>query len=240
MSERHIDLRLVAAPVLFAVLLFVTAAASRDDGTPRKRELISPKGGGVLTSRKVDIIYRGERGTLLVNGEARVWETFAEPLAVASLELEPGEHEIRVDNETLRIRIDPGAEPADPKSELRELRELSELGESCTSVASIAQSGSTGVFTAVACHAMQGSGPKRCGVCHEIAEKDGLTAVGKPKSYEACFECHPAKKFEMDHAHILEPLQACGMCHAMHGAKYRSLLKAPMRRLCGECHDPDH
>ena len=216
MSWSKLDFRLAVAPLLLAILVFVSVAASRKEAPSRRCELVSPKDGAVLSCERVDLICRGHSGSLRVNGKARKWEPFSSPLSVATLELPAGRHEIRVGEETLTLMINPDARPTDPTSE------------------------SAKPSNAYACHPMRNSGKKRCGVCHETTRKDGVVNVGKPKSYEACFTCHKEVDFELDHSHILEPLETCSMCHSMHGARYKSLLKAPMRRLCEECHDPDH
>ncbi len=78
---------------------------------------------------------------------------------------------------------------------------------------------------------------KRCTACHETKQEGDLTGVGELKSYKACFVCHDAVEFEAIHSHPLEPIEHCQMCHSPHGATEKALLKAPVKKLCAECHD---
>jgi predicted CXXCH cytochrome family protein len=85
----------------------------------------------------------------------------------------------------------------------------------------------------------QGSteGWEDCSICHEVTKDDDLTVVGELKQAEACYECHSAIDFEATHFHPREPLDACNMCHELHGASGPSLLKGEVKKLCAECHE---
>ena len=61
--------------------------------------------------------------------------------------------------------------------------------------------------------------------------------MGKLKDYKACFVCHPPVEFEAIHSHPLEPIEHCQDCHTLHSSSREGLLKAPVKKLCMECHD---
>jgi predicted CXXCH cytochrome family protein len=82
-----------------------------------------------------------------------------------------------------------------------------------------------------------GAGTDACARCHETARRDGRTEVGAVRGLSSCLECHKPAEFETKHSHPLDPLRHCGSCHAPHGSPYKGLLKAPVKKLCAECHD---
>ena len=205
-----------------AVLALIVAGVGRstwgeaEKAKPKKGEpaVVSPGHQTVLTGDEVILICRVDDERLLIDGTAGKWEPFSPPLRVSQLKLAPGPHTIEAGRETLEVFIDGGKNGPKPPAD----------------------------WTVVSSHPMPDeSGHERCATCHKTETDDADRAiVGELKSYKACFECHRPVDFEVDHAHILEPLEACQMCHALHGSKHKSLLKAPMRQLCAECHDPDH
>lgn len=176
--------------------------------------VVSPGHRIVLADDEVTLICRADDARLSIDGAAGRWEPFSPPLRVSRLKLTPGAHTIQAGGRTLDVFVVSGKNGAKPP----------EGWDTCGS------------------HPMPDeSGSARCAACHVIEQDDDNRAiVVELKSYKACFECHRPVDFEVDHAHILEPLEACQMCHALHGSKHASLLKAPMRQLCAECHDPDH
>jgi predicted CXXCH cytochrome family protein len=82
-----------------------------------------------------------------------------------------------------------------------------------------------------------GAGTDACGRCHETAQRDGRTEVKEPKGFQACLGCHKPAEFEVKHTHPLDPLKHCASCHAPHGSSHKGLLKAPIKKLCAECHE---
>ena len=61
--------------------------------------------------------------------------------------------------------------------------------------------------------------------------------MGELDTPTACLECHSEVEFEATHAHPLEPIEACQMCHTLHGSPHPGLLKGPVKPLCKGCHD---
>ena len=76
-----------------------------------------------------------------------------------------------------------------------------------------------------------------CSVCHETVQRNGETVIGASKGYLACIGCHKSVEFELKHAHPLEPIKHCSSCHIPHGSTIKGSLKAPVKKLCAECHD---
>ena len=173
--------------------------------------VIAPADKAILESGKIDIICSADSVDLQIDGTAHAWEPFELPLHVARTKLKPGLHQIRIGARRLEIIVAKDTKRRDgPKG-----------------------------WKIVHRHAID-DGPSGCQDCHETKQRNGRTQVGEFKGHEACLVCHTAVDFEVDHSHILEPLEACQMCHSLHGSPHKSLLKAPTRRLCSECHDADH
>jgi len=82
-----------------------------------------------------------------------------------------------------------------------------------------------------------GAGTDACARCHETARRDGRTEVRAVRAFSSCLECHKPAEFETKHSHPLDPLRHCGSCHAPHGSPFKGLLKAPVKKLCAECHE---
>ena len=135
---------------------------------------------------------------------AAPWGAFAEPLKVAHVRLDPGQHEIRIGDRKLTVRIGGKGE-----SEGWETYSMHPT-------------------------AARGIG---CGNCHQTSERGGQTVIEAPKPFSNCMECHKATAFEAAHSHPLDPLKSCGSCHHLHGAPGKSLLKAPVKKLCADCHE---
>jgi predicted CXXCH cytochrome family protein len=81
------------------------------------------------------------------------------------------------------------------------------------------------------------AGADACARCHETTRHDGRMTLTALRSFAACLECHKPAEFEAKHSHPLEPLKHCGSCHAPHGSPRKGLLKAPVKKLCAECHE---
>jgi len=207
---------------LFAGLAFVglllgyAAAVPSDEPAKVPDEAAKPAGDGVLfppdravlLSASFDVICRSEQTPLEIDGRPREWEPFEPPVHVAHVRLAPGVHELRIGPERHQFAV--------------ALNELEHEGPEDWPI--------------YRSHEMN-RGEDRCGDCHQTAKQEGRIAVGEPKSFEACFACHPPVEFEAIHSHPLEPIQHCQMCHSLHGSTRKGLLKAPVKQLCADCHD---
>jgi len=194
----------VAALLLVPAVFLVTGLLKGDAPAVRKSApaVISPPDHGVLSTGSFYVICKGDAGDLTVDGAARPWAAFAEPLHVAHLRLTPGTHELAIGERKLTVCI-----------------------------ADEGKAGPAG-RDAYYVHAILA-----CGRCHETAQRDGRTEVKAQKAFSACLECHKSAEFEAKHSHPLEPLKHCAFCHAPHGSPRKGLLKAPVKKLCAECHE---
>lgn len=201
---------LVGCIVLGCLLMAYSAEVTSNE--PAKVDnfhLLFPPNHAVLLSGDIDVICRAKQGNLEVEGEVCEWEPFEPPLRVAHLNLYPGRNRLQIGTRQLEIFLAKTAdEPAAPKG-----------------------------WEIYRNHSIDGTGAKRCAKCHETKQNGELAAVGEVKSYRACFECHKSVEFEAIHSHPLEPIEHCQMCHALHGSKHKALLKAPVKKLCADCHD---
>lgn len=170
--------------------------------------VLFPPDRAVLLSGSFDVICRTDEPALEVDGKPREWEPFEPPVRVARIGLSPGMHELRVGDRRWEIVVALNEEEHDGPPDWPILRS----------------------------HEMNRD-PGRCGECHQTAKQDDRIVVGELKPHGACFECHKSVEFEAIHSHPLEPIEHCGMCHALHGSPRKALLKAPVKQLCAECHD---
>lgn len=205
--------RSLLAGVLVAGMLAIFAlgwsqAGTSDEKTATPWSPVFPPNRSVLFYCNFDLICKAEPGRLLVDGKPHAWEPFRAPLRVAHLGLEPGMHRLQIDDHRLEVFISLGPDERDWPSKWPTYRG----------------------------HEME-VGTKRCGVCHHTTEQGGQIAVGERKGHEACMECHTRAELDVTHCHPLEPLQACPSCHGIHGSTEKSLLKAPVKKLCTQCHD---
>ena len=171
--------------------------------------LVFPPDRSVLVSGELDVICRAEQGALEVEGEQYEWEPFEPPLRVSRVSLYPGPNKLRIGSRQLEVFV---AKTAD-------------------------QPGGPEGWQLCRNHPISGQGAKRCAACHQTQPRSELTGLGELKSYKACFECHRAVEFEAVHAHPLEPIEHCQMCHSLHSSTRKALLKAPIKELCADCHD---
>ena len=203
-----------AAPAVLllvaAVLASVRGAMSKEPAKKEAAKTIFPPNRAVLLSGSFDLIVKASPGGLSVNGKPHQSEPFEPPLCVAHLHLSAGVNELKIGNHKLEIFIAryPGDEDAPTGWPSYKSHPIDEL-----------------------------EGTKRCNDCHEHSKWDGQVIVGEWKGYKACLKCHEPVEFEAIHAHPLEPLEPCQMCHAMHGSQEKSLLRAPVKKLCAACHD---
>jgi predicted CXXCH cytochrome family protein len=202
-----------AAPAGAALvcLLGVYAArvTSQEPADAEQVELLYPPAGSVLPSGNFDVICRAPEGVLEVDGEVFRWEPFEPPLRVAHVSLYSGMNQLRIGRHQVDVFVARTAEePGGPEG-----------------------------WPLVHSHPLSGSGAKRCAACHQTQQQSETVRLGELKSYEACFECHRAVEFEAIHTHPLEPLEPCQMCHGLHRSEREALLKAPIKKLCAECHE---
>ena len=170
-------------------------------------EMIFPPDHSVLEAGNFSLICRANGGALEVDGELIDWQAFKPPLRVARVSLYSGRNSLKIGDKKVEVFV--AGDPDDP--------------------------GGPDGWPMVHKHRI--SRKKRCTACHETKLQGDLTEVGELKSYKACFECHESVEFEAIHSHPLEPIEHCQMCHSPHGSKEKFLLKAPAKKLCGECHD---
>ena len=210
---RRVDrVKLVLLACAVAACLLWGAAAEVTSKEPTEAdtiEVIFPPDRSVLRSGNVDLICRARQGGLAVDGEPYQWEPFQPPLRVARLNLDPGHNEIQIGSQPLEVFVArTGDEPAGPAG-----------------------------WETYRNHPISGQGAERCATCHQTAQHGQLTRVGELKSYKACFTCHKSVEFELIHAHPLEPIEHCQMCHSLHRSRRKALLKASLEQLCADCHD---
>ncbi|MBM3336057.1 hypothetical protein FJY63_15465, partial [Candidatus Sumerlaeota bacterium] len=86
-------------------------------------------------------------------------------------------------------------------------------------------------------------GQVSCTTCHVLNRQgnpamfeDMSTAI-PPRTPDVCFQCHEREKFMPTHAHRIEHLMFCQMCHDPHGANRPALMKIPRDEACGKCHE---
>ncbi len=210
-------LRLALGALLAPVLLALTVAVIR--GQAEKGEtlrVLFPRDECVLESGKFDLLCvmpdaaseQDSAPELRVDGSARKWEPYQAPVLLCRLELQPGPHELMVGTQKLRVYI---------------------RGES--------QGGEPEGWPVYRTHRGTTEGWKDCAQCHELTKEEERTIVGDPKEPSACSPCHSAIDFEATHFHPKEPLDACHLCHALHGSDGPSLLKDSVKKLCADCHD---
>lgn len=197
-------------------LLCVYSPASTSLGSPSNEpakghgvKVLFPLDRCVLLSGDFDVICKTEQGALEVDGEQYEWEPFEPPLRVSHVSLYPGRNKLRIGARELEIFVAGNADqPGGPEG-----------------------------WQVWRNHPISGHGAKRCTACHETEQRSERISVGELKSYKACFECHRSVEFEAIHSHPLEPIEHCQMCHSLHGSTRKALLKAPIKKLCADCHD---
>jgi predicted CXXCH cytochrome family protein len=194
--------------VLGALTLGYAVAYSADERKPVGDSLLFPPERAVLLSGSFDVIWKGEESRLEVDGRPRDWEPFQPPIHVAHLRLSPGLHTLTIGDQRRELVVALNEEEHDGPEDWPLLHR----------------------------HQMNAK-PNRCGDCHETSKNSDRTVVGELRSPEACLECHQPVDFGDTHSHPLEPIEHCEMCHSLHGSSRKGLLKAPVKKLCTDCHD---
>lgn len=202
------------APALLAWTVAARCGQAEEGETLR---VLFPRDECVLESGKLDLLcMMADAGAdeqsapeLRVDGSAGKWEPYQAPVLLSRLELQPGLHELTVGSQKLRVYV---------------------RGES-------GRDEEPDGWPVYRTHRGTSEGWKDCAACHELTKKDERTAVGDPREPSACSPCHSDIDFAATHSHPQEPLDACHLCHALHGSAAPSLLKAPIKQLCADCHD---
>jgi predicted CXXCH cytochrome family protein len=88
-----------------ALLVFAGSLPGDPAAAPAPVPLVSPRERAFLCSGELYVICKGDTGDLAVDGAARPWGAFAEPLHVARLRLAPGAHELRVGGRKVAVCI---------------------------------------------------------------------------------------------------------------------------------------
>ena len=210
MDRQHgLRLGLLSLPVLAALTLGYAVAFSPDEpAAPANDGVLFPPDHAVLLSGSFDVIWKGEGAALEIDGKKLEWEAFQPPLHVAHVRLSPGLHELRIGERRRQLVVALNEEEHDGPEDWPHLRQ----------------------------HQMNAN-PNRCADCHANTKQLDRTVVGELRSPDACLECHEPVDFEAAHWHPLEPIEHCETCHALHGSSRDGLLKAPVKKLCTDCHD---
>jgi predicted CXXCH cytochrome family protein len=194
--------------VFAALVLGYAVAFSADESEPDCEGVLFPPDRAVLLSGGFDVIWQGDGGTLEVDGKPHDWEPFQPPIHVAHLRLSPGLHTLQIGQECRELVVALNEQEHDGPAD----------------------------WPLVRWHPIN-TNQNRCGDCHETGKQSDRILVGEPRSPESCFECHEPVDFEATHAHPLEPIAHCQVCHSMHQSTRKKLLKAPAKELCSDCHD---
>jgi predicted CXXCH cytochrome family protein len=142
------------------------------------------------------------------------------PAWVAVREVTPGNHELKLGPASVRFRAH---DPA--------------VVDKATSEA--LQATSTTLYVA---HPKAMVGMVTCPSCHEMKRDaqpprfEDMSALS-PQVPEVCFRCHDQARFLPTHAHRVEHLAFCQMCHDPHGANRLKLMKMPRQEVCKKCHE---
>lgn len=190
------------------MLAYAVAFCADEPAAPANDGVLFPPDRIVLLSGSFDVICKGEGAALEVDGKQREWEPFQPPLYVAHLRLSPGLHELLIGDRRREVVVALNEEEHDGPDDWPHHR-----------------------------YHQMNTNPNRCGDCHETGKQVDRTVVGEIRSPDACLECHKPVDFEATHSHPLEPIEHCETCHAMHGSSREGLLKAPVKKLCTDCHD---
>jgi predicted CXXCH cytochrome family protein len=82
--------------------------------------------------------------------------------------------------------------------------------------------------------------PMECTTCHESGGSASETKLGRVKLPDRCGQCHQSVDLRLAHSHVMEPLAKCSMCHDPHGTRHPKLLIAEPAKLCVQCHEAGH
>jgi len=143
------------------------------------------------------------------------------PSWIAVREITPGAHELKLGPTSVRFRaVVPGSVDKETSDSLR-----------ATST------------TLYAAHPLSMVGMVTCAGCHSLNREsqpprfEDMTTLSPPSVPDVCFRCHEQAKFLSTHAHRVEHLAFCQMCHDPHGANRAKLMKLPRQDACKKCHE---
>jgi len=213
-QESRLRLGRWAGLVLLGLGLAYAATVSSEEQAEKTPTPLAPDGilfppnQAVLLSGTFDVICNGDEAPLEVNGKTYEWEAFHAPLHVARIRLSPGVYDLTVGDRKREIVVALNEDEHDGPEDWVIQR-----------------------------HHKIDRDSGRCGNCHETKKQDDEMIVGELKSYQACFECHDPIDIDVIHAHPIEPIEHCEICHSLHGSPRKGLLRAPVKKLCNECHD---
>ncbi len=157
---------------------------------------------------------------LLVDETPRAWDVqFGSNTWVAALDLPAGEHNIRCSGFEINLFSEKSSENSNPAAQ--------------------------NAWPVFPMHP-EIEDTTRCFECHEKIEgPEDLVRRGRDwtlgawQGNKTCFACHEVNDFETKHGHLLEPIEDCRLCHAIHGTSKMepSLLKGSRKVLCARCHE---
>jgi len=79
--------------------------------------------------------------------------------------------------------------------------------------------------------------PRRCLLCHDLAEDTLEVVPGRFWGDQSCMICHPLQDFDRQHqGHKFEPFENCTACHSPHQSIEKPLLKDTYVKTCTLCH----
>lgn len=79
-----------------------------------------------------------------------------------------------------------------------------------------------------------------CQSCHKMQSAQSDFLLGRAKTPDACQACHRLVDLRLIHAHVMDPLSDCSLCHDPHGTTWPSLLVDRKEKLCTKCHEAGH
>ena len=142
------------------------------------------------------------------------------PAWVAVREVLPGDHELKLGPASVRFHA------IEPKAVDRATSDA--LKATSTTLYVAHPQAMVGMVTCAGCHEM-----KRDAQPPRFEDMSALS----PQVPEVCFRCHDQAKFLPTHAHRVEHLAFCQMCHDPHGANRLKLMKTPRQAVCRKCHE---
>ncbi|MCS7253547.1 MAG: cytochrome c3 family protein [Armatimonadota bacterium] len=207
--------RMVIVGMLILCGGFIAAFSEKKQA---KFKFIFPQDRTIILEREVNLICVLEQDNvpmqfnlpkLFVNNSEKHWDkSFKLPVLVARIKLQLGLNKIKVGDATLSVYVKDGSTKKFPEG-WKELRY----------------------------HPQTVKGQYGCASCHKTDVQYGNAALGEPPIPAACDKCHSELEFELKHHHPKQPIEQCTMCHSIHSANIKGLLKEPSKQLCAQCHD---
>ena len=143
------------------------------------------------------------------------------PAWIAVREIAPGSHELALG--PLHVRFRALSPHAVDKATSDALRATS------TTLYVAHPKAMVGMVTCTGCHTLnRESQPPRF---------EDMTTFSPPPMPDICFRCHDQAKFLPTHAHRVEHLAFCQLCHDPHGSNRAKLMKLSREEACKKCHE---